>query len=133
MALDLLRAFEFEAADTALDVIKDVGPRGHFLAQKHARKRIREFRPSPLLRQKGPDGNAQDPHEVVLQEFRWLDETHQPKPLPPEVLAELNCIVAAAEREAERLARPCHKAVQGMRRVIAIRNSQKARKSRRNQ
>ena len=100
-AYDLLHGFEFDEAGMALDVIRDVGPRGHFLAQKHTRKRIRDLRLSRLLRQKGPDGDLRDPREVALEEFRRIDEAHHPRPLPAEVLAELDRILVAAEREAE--------------------------------
>jgi len=102
-AYDVLHGFEFDEADMALDVIKDVGPRSHFLAQKHTRKRIRDFRLSPLLHQKDSEGNLRDPREVALEEFKRLDEAHHPQPLPREVLAELDRILAGAEREAERI------------------------------
>jgi trimethylamine--corrinoid protein Co-methyltransferase len=100
-AYDLLHGFEFDAADMALDVIQDVGPRGHFLTQKHTRKRIRDFRLSPLLRQKRPDGGLRDPRHVALEEFKRINDTHHPLPLPQEVLTELARILEAAEREAE--------------------------------
>jgi trimethylamine--corrinoid protein Co-methyltransferase len=103
IAYDVLHGFEFDEADMALDVIRDVGPRSHFLAQKHTRKYIRDFRLSKLMRQKGPDGDPRDPREVALEEFKRISETHHPQPLPREVLAELDCILAAAEREAERI------------------------------
>jgi len=99
-AYDVLHGFEFDEADMALDVIEDVGPRGHFLTQKHTRKRIRDFQLSPLTRQKDSDGNPRDPREVALEEFKRIDETHHPQPLPREVLVELDRILAAAEREA---------------------------------
>jgi trimethylamine--corrinoid protein Co-methyltransferase len=102
-AYDLFHGFEFDAADMALDVIANVGPRGHFLAQKHTRKHIRDFRLSRLLGQTGPDGDERDPREVALEEFKRLNETHHPKPLPQEVLTELDRILAAAECEAERI------------------------------
>jgi trimethylamine--corrinoid protein Co-methyltransferase len=98
-AYDLLHGFEFDEADMALDVIAKVGPRGHFLAQKHTRAHIRDFR-LPLLEQEDPDGHPRDAQEVALEEFKRLNETHHPKPLPQEVLAELDRILAAAEREA---------------------------------
>jgi len=101
-AYDVLHGFEFDAADMALDVIKDVGPRSHFLTHKHTRKHIRDFRLSPLLRQKDSAGNLRDPREVALEEFKRLDEAHHPQPLPREVLVELDRILAAAGREAER-------------------------------
>ncbi len=103
MAYELLQRFRFDPTDMALDVIKNVGPRGHFLMQKHTRKRIRDFRLSPLLRQVGPDGDERDPREVALEEFKRLDETHYPEPLPQYVLMELDHILAAAEREAQRI------------------------------
>ena len=103
IAYDLLHGFEFDEADMALDVVGDVGPRGHFLAQKHTRKHIRDFRLSRLLRQKGADGSQRDPREVALKEFKRISETHHPRPLPQEVLDELDRILAAAEREAERM------------------------------
>jgi trimethylamine--corrinoid protein Co-methyltransferase len=102
-AYDLFREFEFHEADMALDVIEQVGPRGHFLAQQHTRRRIRDFRWSRLLRQKDPDGRARDPRDVALEEFHRLRETHHPEPLRKEVLDELNGILAAADREAEKM------------------------------
>jgi hypothetical protein len=55
------------------------------------------------LRQKGPDGTWRDPREVALEEFQRINETHHPQPLPREALAELDRILMAAEREAERI------------------------------
>jgi trimethylamine--corrinoid protein Co-methyltransferase len=101
-AYELLHGFAFDAADMALGVTAKVGPRGHFLAQKHTRKHIRDFR-LPLLEQEDPDGNPRDAQEVALEEFKRLNETHRPKSLPDEVLAELDRILAAAGREAERI------------------------------
>jgi trimethylamine--corrinoid protein Co-methyltransferase len=101
-AYDLLHGFEFDEADIALDVIANVGPRGHFLRQKHTRKHIRDFR-LPSLAQEDADGRPRDVQEVALEEFKRLNETHRPRPLPGQVLAELDHILAAAEREAERI------------------------------
>jgi len=102
-AFDMLHGFEFDEADMALDVIAAVGPRSHYLRQRHTRKHIRDFRLSRLLRQKGPDGTWRDPRAVALEEFKRISQTHRPRPLPPEVLAELDRILTAAEREAERI------------------------------
>jgi len=102
-AYDLLHGFEFDEADMALDVIAAVGPRSHFLKQKHTRKHIRDFRLSLLTDQSNPDGSPRDPREVAIEEFKRISETHHPRPLPQEVLAELDRILAAAEREVERI------------------------------
>jgi trimethylamine--corrinoid protein Co-methyltransferase len=102
-AHDLLHGFRFDEAAMALDVIGSVGPRGHFLAQKHTRKHMRDFRLSPLFRQKNADGSPRDPRKVAFEEFRRVAETHHPEPLPSEVLVEMDRVLAAAERAAERM------------------------------
>lgn len=89
--------------DQALDVIREVGPRNHFLAQKHTRKHIRNFRLPSLLRHRGPDGKQRDPREIALERFKHLESTHHPQPLSDEVLAELDNILDAAERESENI------------------------------
>jgi trimethylamine--corrinoid protein Co-methyltransferase len=97
-AYDVLHGIEFDATDMALDVIAQVGPRGHFLTQKHTRKHIRDFR-FTSLEYEDANGNPRDTQEVALEKFKYLNETHHPEPLPDEVLAELDRILAAAERE----------------------------------
>jgi trimethylamine--corrinoid protein Co-methyltransferase len=102
-ALEVLGEFTFDEADFALDVIKAVGPSSHFLKQKHTRQHIRDFRLSRLTGQKDNQGNDLDPRDVALEEFKRLDRTHQPQPLPDEVLAELDRILQAADRQAEKI------------------------------
>mgnify|MGYP001827564298 CR=1 FL=1 len=99
---NLLHGFEFDEADMALDVIANVGPRSHFLKQKHTRKHIRDFH-LPSLQREDATGNPRDEQEVALEEFKRLNETHRPKPLPDDVLIELDRILAAAEREVDKL------------------------------
>jgi trimethylamine:corrinoid methyltransferase-like protein len=99
-AHDLLYGFKFDEADMALDVIASVGPRSHFLRQKHTRKHIRDFH-LPSLQREAANGNLRNAQEVALEEFKRLNETHHPEPLPDEVLVELDRILAAAGREAE--------------------------------
>jgi trimethylamine--corrinoid protein Co-methyltransferase len=102
-ALDCLGAFDFDEADMALDVIAEVGPRNHYLKQRHTRERIRDFRLSRILRQKGLDGQERDPREVALDIFKEVDAMHHPEPLPETTQRELDRILSAAQCEAERL------------------------------
>ena len=95
--------FEFTPLDMALDVIEKVGPRGHYLLEKHTREHIRDFRYSPLFRQKDEDGNMRSPSEVAVEEFKRLNKNHNPEPLSGSVLRELDRILQAADREAENL------------------------------
>ncbi|NOQ38785.1 MAG: hypothetical protein GQ562_00555, partial [Anaerolineales bacterium] len=100
---EMLRRYRFDQIDSALDVIKIVGQRGHFLAQKHTRKHIRDFRLSPLLRQKGDTGKPCDPHEIAIEKFKQIEASHNPQPLPSEKLTELDQIIEAAEQEAKEI------------------------------
>jgi trimethylamine--corrinoid protein Co-methyltransferase len=102
-AFDIFGEFEFDEADMALDVIKAVGPRSHFLKQKHTRSHIRDFRLSNLTGQRDDRGNHRDPRDVALDEVKRINETHRPQPLPRKVLAELDRILESAEREAEKI------------------------------
>jgi trimethylamine--corrinoid protein Co-methyltransferase len=99
-ALDLFGPFEFREADMALDVIRAVGPRSHYLRQPHTRRHIRDFRLSPLLRQADARGEASEPREVAREEFRRLLRDHQPQPLPEAQARELDRIMKAADRQA---------------------------------
>jgi trimethylamine--corrinoid protein Co-methyltransferase len=100
---EMLHDKRFEELDPALDVIREVGPRGHFLAQRHTRENVQRFRLNPLLGGKTPDGEWRDPRQIALEEFKHIAATHHPRPLPDEVLAELDRILATAEREAEKI------------------------------
>jgi trimethylamine--corrinoid protein Co-methyltransferase len=83
----------------ALDVIKAVGPRGHFLFQEHTRRKIRDLQFSSLTAQPRPGGGYRDPIEVAREKTDQILETHQPEPLAHEKRAELERILQAAERE----------------------------------
>ena len=137
-----LGEFRFDAADIALDVIRDVGPRGHYLKHRHTRRRLRDHRTAPWRRPgaasaealaalvadrpeaDGPQGvgasgamatldelvtrasggvHPQAAAATALAEFRRLELEHVPPALPADVLAELDQILAAADRVAERL------------------------------
>ncbi|MCP4142475.1 MAG: hypothetical protein GY755_19730 [Chloroflexi bacterium] len=85
----------------AMDAIKNVGPGGHFLAQKHTRKYLREIwipelshprisqsePPSPDIRQR-----ARDKFDKILAE-------HKPEPLEESIQRELTSILDVAEKD----------------------------------
>jgi trimethylamine--corrinoid protein Co-methyltransferase len=82
-----------------LDVIKAVGPRGHFLGQKHTRAQLRQREFSDVTNQRAADGSYRDPVEVAREKTDWILANHQPEPLSDSQQAELKRILAAAERE----------------------------------
>lgn len=83
----------------ALDVIKAVGPRGHFLRQKHTRTHMRQRQFSDLVAQPREEGGYRDPIEVAREKVQWILEHHHPEPLEDAVQAELKRILRAADQE----------------------------------
>jgi trimethylamine--corrinoid protein Co-methyltransferase len=83
----------------ALDVIKEVGPRGHFLRQEHTRVNMRKLRFPELANQQAEGGGFEDPIKLAREKLDWILENHQPEPLEEGLQSELGRIVAAAEKE----------------------------------
>jgi trimethylamine--corrinoid protein Co-methyltransferase len=84
----------------ALDVIADVGPGGHFLAEKHTRTHMRTSLKRTLAHELAPEGGYRDPLEVARERVAWIRANHHPEPLEPAKAAELTRILAAADRDA---------------------------------
>lgn len=102
LSKELMKGLDFNRYDLALDVIKRVGPRQNFLTEEHTLEHLRDFQLSPLLNKKGKDGSNLNPAELALKEFIRIEKNHRPKPLPDEILKELERIVLSAEKEANR-------------------------------
>jgi trimethylamine--corrinoid protein Co-methyltransferase len=85
----------------ALDVIKEVGPRGNFLAQKHTRTHLRQRQYSGLTGQPNPTGGFRDPQEVAREKVDWILANHHPTPLDEVQKSELTRILVAADSEAK--------------------------------
>jgi len=94
------KAFEFKDLDENLDVIKEVGPQGHYLRQKHTRTHVRDFHYSPFFDKLDQNGNLKEPREIALENFKELENNHHPEPLPESTLKELDKILAAADKKA---------------------------------
>jgi len=106
ICMDVYQAFQevdFNETDLALEVIEAVGPGGHFLRQKHTRQHIRDFLLGPISDEIYISDSPRSSREIALEEFNRINETHHPEPLPEEKLAELDRILAAADREVENL------------------------------
>jgi trimethylamine--corrinoid protein Co-methyltransferase len=103
---EIIKKNSLEDLDHDLDIIKAVGQRGHFLAQKHTRKHIRDFRLSPLQRKKDQQGEHRDPRELAIEMFKDIESSHHPEPLPEKKLNELDRIIQSAENEAKQIFGP---------------------------
>jgi trimethylamine--corrinoid protein Co-methyltransferase len=86
----------------AVDVVRAVGPGGHFLAQKHTRKHMRTAMKPSVTQQIGPDGKYRDPLEVAREKVAWILDNYRPEPLEKAKKAELARILQAADRELNR-------------------------------
>lgn len=83
----------------ALEVIKECGPRGHFLRHRHTRDNLHRLRLSELTSQPAPQGGFRDPLEIAREKVKWILENHVPQPLEKAQQAELEHILLAAEKE----------------------------------
>ena len=73
-----------------LDLIERVGPRGNYISEKHTLKHFRRYwAPRIFDRSAVKDENAKDCEELLKERTIKLLETHQPKPLPEDMLKEL--------------------------------------------
>jgi trimethylamine--corrinoid protein Co-methyltransferase len=85
----------------ALDEIKAVGPKGHFLAQKHTRKHIRDIWIPRLTHPVNVEGGGGiDVRRRARAELERILGEHKPEPLDEAVKSELEAILTSAEKEA---------------------------------
>ena len=86
----------------ALDAIRAVGPGGHFMAQEHTRKHMRE-RWLPTLMDRRPYDVWQEKRDGARDwaraKARRILSTHQPEPLDPKLSKEFEQIIAAVENK----------------------------------
>jgi len=83
----------------AMDVIRDVGPRGHYLKHAHTRLGLRSISYSQLANQPARQGGYEDPVNVARERIHWILENHRPEPLESRQQQELQRILRAAEAE----------------------------------
>jgi trimethylamine---corrinoid protein Co-methyltransferase len=82
----------------ALDVIDAVGPGGHFLAQPHTRRHMRDAVLRAVSQELSADGqHYRAPLEVARERALDILEHYRPEPLAGGVRDELRAIVSAAD------------------------------------
>ena len=95
-----LEAFDTGPDALALDVIRQVGPRGHYLDLRHTRDGLRRMGFSRLTEQVADDGIPRDPVAVARAEAERILATHEPEPLDDARAREIGRIVRAADADA---------------------------------
>jgi len=98
----IVRGFDLSREKMAVDVIRQVGPGGHFLTQMHTKVHFQEEiwqakymnrdSPDPWAKKGGPRYE-----QVVTQKARDILQTYQPQPLPDNVRHRLAEIAGQAE------------------------------------
>jgi trimethylamine--corrinoid protein Co-methyltransferase len=83
----------------ALDVIQSVGPRGHYLRERHTREYCRKLNFSEIVHIPDIAGSYRNPLEVAREKTDWIIKNHKPEPLSEPKQTELSRIIAVAERE----------------------------------
>jgi len=94
-----LAGLDLSEDQLALDVIDAVGPRGHFLRERHTRKHMRKLGYSEITSEPAPDGTFRDPIEMAREKTDWILENHHPQPLDETQQAEFARILKTAEQE----------------------------------
>ncbi len=97
----LAEGIDTTAEGLALDVIAQVGPRGHFLAQEHTRQHLRRVWIPELTHPRPPIDGTPLPgiQPRAKAEFERILNEHEPEPLEAAIRTELRAILAAAARD----------------------------------
>ncbi len=99
-----VQGMEINDETLALDLIDKVGPDGDYIAEKHTRNHFREDFYPELLDRHNYDGwktaGGTTLRQRAVEKARRIVAEHQPEPLPPDVLAELDAIIARAASRA---------------------------------
>jgi trimethylamine--corrinoid protein Co-methyltransferase len=101
-AIDIVTdGIEVNDETLAFDMMREVGPRGTFVAQRRTAKEARKlWPPSILFEETRVEGEKyRDPVEVAHEAIEWILTNHRPAPLSEEVSQELRRIVKAAEKD----------------------------------
>jgi trimethylamine--corrinoid protein Co-methyltransferase len=94
-----LQRMEVNNETLAMETIRNVGPGGHFLGQKHTRDHMRTSLVRGVTHELDAQSKYRDPHEVARERVRWIIENHKPEPLEAKQQAEVTRILAAADKE----------------------------------
>ena len=103
MIKHVLNGIPVDDEHLAVDVIHDVGPLKDFLAQKHTLTHMKSQSQPSLIdrrrRSKWQELGGTDIYERAAAKAREILETHEPDPLPEDVLATIRSIIEGAEEE----------------------------------
>ena len=87
----------------ALDVVKEIGPGGHYLMHQHTLEGMRsQSRPELIdrqMREVWEKAGATTAYERAVEKAKWILENHKPDPLSDDVLDKIRAIIDDTEKE----------------------------------
>jgi trimethylamine--corrinoid protein Co-methyltransferase len=101
MVRTMIGDIPFDAADALVDDIRAVGPGGHFLAQRSTRERAKGgglWKPEVFRRQGFDAHHGSTLVQDALERAHELLATHEVKPLPDDVDAHIDEVIATQRR-----------------------------------
>jgi len=104
IALRFARGFEVNKDTLAVDVIRKVGPGGHFMAEKHTLNHLRTEYWIPKLSDRQTfdvwvQAGAKDIVTVAKEKVKEILATHKPEPIPKDIQKEISQIMKRCEKE----------------------------------
>ncbi len=102
--LRLARGFEVNEDSLALDIIRKVGPGGHYLAEKHTLDRFRREHWLPKISDRRAfdvweKEGEREIYEVAREKARKILATHKPEPIPNDTLKDISQTLKRYEKE----------------------------------
>jgi trimethylamine--corrinoid protein Co-methyltransferase len=98
-ARNYLQPLEVSEETIAMEAIRNVGPSGQFLSQKHTRAHMRDSFARAITYQLDAKNKYRNPIEVARERTKWIVENHRAEPLEEAKQKELTRILAAADKE----------------------------------
>lgn len=103
-ALRIARGFEVDDATLAVDVIRGVGPGGHFLSQKHTVDHLKNEYWIPKISNRDPyetwiKKGAKDIVQIAKEKIEEILSRHKPDPIPLDIRQEISQIIKKCESE----------------------------------
>lgn len=100
----IVQGIPFREEDLALDVIKKVGPGGHYLGEKHTLNNFRKiYSPNLLTRASYAnwvDNGKKTLGKVIEDKVRWVVQEYHPEPMDEKVTKELDELIDQYTEEA---------------------------------
>ena len=98
-----VQGFQVTDDSLALDVIKEIGPGGHFLMHQHTFDLMKTQSRPEIIDRRSRDvwetAGATTAYERATKKAQWILENHKPEPLSDDVLAIVRSIVVETEKE----------------------------------